>query len=221
MRRRQSLRDRHARRPRIHFVRRLRPAHLNLVRRVRIAGLQFRAMHLHRPLEIRILVHLVRPHRRIQLQPAHHGNHFLPVRHAPHAGNQRNSHARRRLEMFRPKRRPAAPANHRRKQARSSDRLQPVGFARAAIPACRIRSELPSPSLCRSDPSPCELRHAMPIPRSATRSDRPHRLKPVPTSCSAPHSGHTYASSPSGTKCSSITGSSCEPNRCASATYRT
>ena len=120
MRRRQSLRNRHARRSRIHVVRRLRPAHLNFVRRVRIARLQLRAVHLHRPLEIRILVHLVRPHRRIQLEPANNRNHFLPVRHAPHAGNQRHSHARRRLEMLGPKRRPAVPANHRRQQPSST-----------------------------------------------------------------------------------------------------
>ena len=52
-------------------------------RRVRIRRAQTRLMHFHVPLQVRILMHLVGPRRRLQFEPAHHGHHFLPIRH-PH-----------------------------------------------------------------------------------------------------------------------------------------
>src|ERR1035437_5879113 len=120
MRRWQPFRDRHASRARVHFIGRLRTAHLNLVRRERIAGLQLCAVHLHRPLKVRILVHFIRPHRRIEFKASDHRNHFLPVGHAAHPSHHRDRHARRRRKMLRPQRSPTLPANNRREKTSST-----------------------------------------------------------------------------------------------------
>src|SRR5882762_2201655 len=84
-------------------------------------------MNLHRPLQVRILVHLVGPDRRVQFQPANNRDDFLPIRNAANFGNQRNGHALSRLEMFGPERSATVPADYRRQK------LSSTGFSLCAL----------------------------------------------------------------------------------------
>jgi len=84
---------------------------------MRERGLQLGAVHLHLPLQIRKLVLLVGPHRRIQFQAAHDRDHFLAVGHAPRANPNWHRHARRRPEIRLAKSRPALGTNHASKEA--------------------------------------------------------------------------------------------------------
>jgi hypothetical protein len=93
MNRRQALLDAQPRNARIHIFGALRWRRLDLVRRVRIRRFQFRAMHFRLPLQVRIFVHLVGPHRRVQLEPTCDGDDFLTVRQAASSRDTRNGDA--------------------------------------------------------------------------------------------------------------------------------
>src|SRR5258708_22478952 len=93
MKRWQALFDAQPRHARVHIFRTLRRCGFDLVRRARVRGLQFRAMHFRLPLQVRILVHLVGPHGRIQLEPTRDGNDFLAVWHAMRSNNPWHSDA--------------------------------------------------------------------------------------------------------------------------------
>ena len=93
MNRRQALLDAQPRNARVHIVGALRRRVFDFVGGVRIRGLQFRAMHFRLPLQVRILVHLVGPDGRVQLQAAGDRDDFLAVRHAPRADDARHGDA--------------------------------------------------------------------------------------------------------------------------------
>jgi len=50
-------------------------------------------MHFRLPLQVRIFVHFVGPHRRVQLQPAGDGDDFLAIGYAARAGDARHGDA--------------------------------------------------------------------------------------------------------------------------------
>ena len=81
-----ALRDGHARGARVNVVGAIpRPPVWILSAACGIGGLELGAMHFHLPLQIRELVLLVGPHRRVQFQAADDGDHFLSVGHAARA----------------------------------------------------------------------------------------------------------------------------------------
>ncbi len=93
MNRWQSLLDAQPRNARVHIFRPLRWRRFNFVRGVRRCGFQFRAMHFRLPLQVRIFVHLIRPNRCVQFEPAGDGNDFLAVRHAFCSNDAGHGHA--------------------------------------------------------------------------------------------------------------------------------
>src|SRR5260370_10796713 len=93
MNRRQALLDAQSRNARVDVLRTLRWRGLNFIRRERIRGFQFRSMHFRLPLQVGILVHLVSPHWRIQLEPTRDGDDFLAVWHAMRSNNAWHSDA--------------------------------------------------------------------------------------------------------------------------------
>jgi hypothetical protein len=93
MDRRQALLDAEPRHARVHIFRALRWRRFDFVRCVRVRCFQFRAMHFRLPLQVRIFVHLVGPHRRVELQPAGDGNDFLAVGDAARSGDARDGNA--------------------------------------------------------------------------------------------------------------------------------
>ncbi len=90
---RQALLDAEARDARVNIFRALRRGGLDLICGKRIRGFQFCAMYFRLPLQVRILVHLVGPDGRVQLEAAGNGDDFLAVGHAMCAHDARHSDA--------------------------------------------------------------------------------------------------------------------------------
>ena len=93
MNRRQALLDAEPRHARVDIFGALRWRRFDFVRRVRIRRFQFRAMHFRLPLQVGIFVHLVGPHRCVQLEAAGDGDDFLAVGHAARPGYARHGDA--------------------------------------------------------------------------------------------------------------------------------
>ncbi len=89
----QALLDAQPRDTRVDIFGALRRRGFDFVGDVRIRGFQFCAMHFRLPLQIRILVHFVGPHGRVQLEAASDGDDFLAVRQAARADDARNGDA--------------------------------------------------------------------------------------------------------------------------------
>ena len=79
MNRWQALLDAEPRNARVDIFGALRRRRFDFVGGVRICGFQFCAMHFRLPLQVRILVHLVGPDGRVELEAAGDGDDFLAV----------------------------------------------------------------------------------------------------------------------------------------------